>query len=95
MENQNTLHLDKRASFVAGQVAQGDPDQLLTTNDAADLLGVSPSFLHHKRQDGNGGAAGPPFKHPFGNRTVRYHRGELLSWVKERDADYRKRRAAA
>ena len=71
METKNTTHLDKRASLVAGQVEQGDPDQLLTTNDAADLLGVSPSFLHHKRQDGNGGAAGPPYKHPFGNRTVR------------------------
>lgn len=93
MVGENTTHLDKRASYVASQVAQGDPDHLLTTEEAAALLGVSKSFLDHKRLDGNGGAAGPPFKHPFGNRTVRYRRGDVLAWVKERDADYRARRS--
>lgn len=62
-----------------------DPDQFLTTENAAALLGLSGSYLRKLRLVGGG----PAFV-TLGSGTradgVRYRRGTLLDWAESRSA---------
>ena len=53
------------------------PDEFLTTNEAADVLGVTPSWLHHARHYKSPGQ--PPF-YRF-DRAIRYKRADLTAWI--------------
>ena len=71
-------HLDRRAdSIVAADV--GADDELLNTRQTADWLGVSTQWL----EIGRGKNYGPKFTR-MGPRTIRYRRGDVLSWLKTR-----------
>ena len=52
--------------------------ELLTTEEAARLLGVSVSFLKHARADGRTDV--PP--HVYVGRSVRYSRATLLAYAR-------------
>ena len=52
------------------------PDAMLTTSEAAELLGLRPHTLHDWRCRG----IGPPY-HRLGARAVRYRAGDLRAWV--------------
>ena len=57
----------------------GDADQLLTTSDLAELLGVSCQWVEIGRHRGYG----PPFVR-LAPRVVRYRRGDLRVWFEQR-----------
>ena len=70
-------------------------EQLLTTEQAAQMLAVSPTTMATWRVKGGG----PPY-HKFGRRTVRYAPSDLTVWVADRlrsnttqDSVLRQRRA--
>jgi hypothetical protein len=56
---------------------QREPVRLLTTRDAAELLGVGPSILERLRWMGEG----PPYVRPTGGRIVRYRYTDLVEWI--------------
>jgi predicted DNA-binding transcriptional regulator AlpA len=71
-------HLDRRASaIVAADV--GADDELLTTRQTADWLGVSTQWL----EIGRGKNYGPKFTR-VSSRVIRYRRGDVLKWLKTR-----------
>ena len=72
-------HLDRRAADIAEKGREGDPDDLLTTKEEADWLGVSPQWLEIGRSKGYG----PPFVR-VGPRHIRYRRGWTIQWLEER-----------
>ena len=80
-------HLDRRADQIAEKIV-GDEDELLTTSDVGELLGVSTQFLEIGRHKGYG----PPFVR-LSARAVRYRRDDLRAWLRERKhasvAEYR------
>lgn len=71
-------HLDKRAGFIT---IDGPDDQLLTTEQAAELLGMSAAALRKWR------IAKPP-QGPrvvkLTPRTTRYRLGDIRAWLRER-----------
>ena len=71
------FHLDKRAAEIATQ--PGDDDELLSTAEAARLLGVSNQWLEIGRHRGYG----PPFER-LAAKLIRYRRGTMRSWLRER-----------
>jgi Clp amino terminal domain, pathogenicity island component len=71
------LHLDRRAPTLAA--VEGDDDELLTTQQEADWLGVSPQWLEIGRVRGYG----PPFER-LGPKIIRYSRGKTRRWLNER-----------
>jgi predicted DNA-binding transcriptional regulator AlpA len=82
-------HIDRRAAVVADLLINGDPDEALNTRDAARLLGVSTQFL----EIGRGRGTGPKFTR-LSPRMIRYLRGDLVAWLRERahscTSEYRK-----
>ena len=52
-------------------------DEFLTTIEAAEVLGVTPSWLHHARHYNSAGQ--PPF-YRF-DRAIRYKRADLTAWI--------------
>jgi predicted DNA-binding transcriptional regulator AlpA len=71
-------HLDRRADkIVAADV--GADDELLTTRQLANWLGVSTQFL----EIGRSKKYGPQFVR-VGPRYIVYRRGDVLTWLKER-----------
>ncbi len=72
-------HLDRRAAAIVDLLTARDPDQMLTTVETAELLGCSVSFLEIGRIRGYG----PPSQ-KITPRMVRYRRGDVLAWVRER-----------
>lgn len=84
------FHLDRRARDLLPKVTAGDPDELLTTEGLAELLGVSPQFIKARTTEGNG-----PESHLFKPRSRRYRRGDAAAWLKERAAIFEKERADA
>ena len=62
---------------------QREPFRLLTTRDAADLLGVGPSMLERLRWMGEG----PPYVRPTGGRIVRYRYKDLMDWIERNCVD--------
>ena len=71
-------HLDKRAVALAETGATGNADDLLSTRETADWLGVSTQFLEIARHRGDG----PGFVRV--GRAVRYRRSAVLTWLHER-----------
>lgn len=59
-----------------------DPDQLLTTREAAKLISYSESALNHWRCKGVG-----PRYISFTKRSIRYRRSDLVEWVKSQVVD--------
>ncbi len=72
-------HMDRRAATIIALLTERDPDQMLTTVETAELLGCSVSFLEIGRIRGYG----PP-AHKITPRMLRYRRGDVLAWVRER-----------
>lgn len=56
-----------------------DSCQLLTQEQAADILQISPSTLQHLRVSGRKGRAGPPWIKM--GKSVRYRRSDLDAWI--------------
>ena len=71
-------HLDRRASMLA-EIGAGAPDDLLTTRDVAEWLGVSVQFLEIGRHRGYG----PKFVR-IGPARIRYRRSDVLAWLEDR-----------
>jgi len=70
-------HLDRRAEAIAADpIADGPPDQLLSTKEVAAWLGVSIQFLEIGRHRGYG----PRFTR-LGPRMIRYRRADVLHWL--------------
>lgn len=70
-------HLDRRAEEIAkSPVADGPPDQLLSTREVADWLGVSIQFMEIGRHKGYG----PRFVR-LGPRKIVYRRADVLHWL--------------
>jgi len=71
-------HLDRRGEQIASQIV-GDDDELLSTSDVAELLGVSHQFLEIGRHRGYG----PKFVR-VSARVIRYSRSAVRAWLLER-----------
>jgi predicted DNA-binding transcriptional regulator AlpA len=88
-------HIDRRAARIvaAADDSADNHDDLLTTEAAADWLGVSKQFLEIARSKNYG----PRFVR-VGPRTIMYSRGDVLAWLKTRTfsstAEYQRRQAA-
>jgi predicted DNA-binding transcriptional regulator AlpA len=54
-----------------------ESDRMLTTKEAACLLGLGTSMLERLRWMGEG----PPWIRPTGRRVVRYRQGDIRSWI--------------
>jgi predicted DNA-binding transcriptional regulator AlpA len=84
----NKHHLDRRAAAIIA-VDVGADDELLSTRQLADWLGVSAQWL----EIGRCKKYGPKFKR-IGPRVIRYQRGDVLTWLRERThartSEYRK-----
>lgn len=52
-------------------------DRMLTTKEAARILGVGASMLERLRWMG----AGPPWCRPTGRRVVRYRESDIRGWI--------------
>ncbi len=72
-------HIDRRAAAIVDLLTARDPDQMLTTPETAKLLGCSVSFLEIGRIRNYG----PPAQ-KITPKMVRYRRGDVLAWVRER-----------
>jgi predicted DNA-binding transcriptional regulator AlpA len=74
------FHLDRRAAaLIDGGVAAGSPDDLLSTSEVAEWLGVSTQFLEIGRTRGYG----PKFCR-LSPRRCRYLRSSVLEFLTER-----------
>ena len=72
-----TGHLDQEA--LNSELALNyRPEDLLTTDQAAKILKVSPKTLANKRSKGEG----PPFVNPLGKRAIRYEYKALMHYAK-------------
>ncbi len=85
-------HFDKRADQLIA-AGQGDDTEILTANQVAMWLGVSPLWL----TNGRGQGFGPKFIH-VGSRTIVYMRKDVLEFLEERKfqsvKDYKKQAKA-
>ena len=83
MKNEIKLHIDKRAAaIVAASEGMNDEDMLTTVQTAA-WLGVSEMFLIKGRTEGYG----PPYVR-VSPQVVRYLRGGVRGWLRERTYRY-------
>jgi predicted DNA-binding transcriptional regulator AlpA len=86
-------HIDKRADRIAGADIGAD-DELLSTKQVADWLGVSVQWVEIGRSKNYG----PRFE-KISARCVRYRRGDVLQWLKARSyastAEYADHESAA
>jgi hypothetical protein len=75
------LHLDKRAAKLVAELEQqeADPDQLLTTQQTAAIIGMSDQWLEVGRIKGYG-----PRYIRLAPKIIRYRRGDLRAWLKQR-----------
>ena len=58
-------------------------DRMLTTKEAACLLGVGSSMLERLRWLGEG----PPWIRPTGGRVVRYRQSDIQAWIERNRID--------
>ena len=83
------LHLDKRAGSII-EAGGGDPDELLSTAEVAQWLGVSVPWLEIGRTQGYG----PRFQR-LSPRNIRYRRRDVLRFLDQRShactAEYERR----
>jgi predicted DNA-binding transcriptional regulator AlpA len=71
-------HLDRRADGIVA-VNVGAEDELLSTRQTADWLGVSTQWL----EIGRGKNYGPKFMR-VSSRVIRYRRGDVIKWLNTR-----------
>ncbi|MGY2905230.1 helix-turn-helix transcriptional regulator [Bradyrhizobium sp. URHC0002] len=76
------LHLDRRASslIAAAVTSEGGADDLLTTQQVANWLGVSTQWMEIQRDRDTG----PPFQR-LAPQLIRYKRDTVLTWLKQRE----------
>jgi predicted DNA-binding transcriptional regulator AlpA len=74
-----THHLDHRAGELIDKGAIGAADDLLSTVDLANWLGVSTQWVEIQRHKGGG-----PKWVACSTRRVRYRRADVLAWLDER-----------
>jgi predicted DNA-binding transcriptional regulator AlpA len=82
-------HIDRRADrLLAGEVdvIEQSDDDLLSTRETAAWLGVSDQWL----EIGRGKKYGPPYQ-KLGPRLIRYLRGDVKRWLKQRTAEFGRR----
>ena len=80
MPTETHHYIDKRAAKVATEIAAGgDPDELLSTSELAEITGLSTQFYEIGRVNGYG----PKFVR-LSPRRVRYRRADVLAWLEER-----------
>ncbi len=72
-------HIDRRAPALAAAGVGLDHDELLTTRETADWLGVSTQWLEIGRSKNYG-----PKYARISARLIRYRRSDLLTWLEER-----------
>lgn len=77
------LSRSERHSLPLGSNAPPEPSFLLTTKDAAQVLGLSPAMLERLRWM----REGPPFVRPTGGRLVRYRWRDLMDWIEQHRID--------
>ena len=77
--NPRTYHLDRRAREIIAVGETGQPDDLLSTKQVCDWLGVSHQWAEIHRTQGGG----PPFIRVSPTR-IRYQRQSVLDWLAER-----------
>jgi hypothetical protein len=86
-------HLDRRAQALV-ESARGDNDELLTTRETADWIGVSTQWL----EIGRSKDYGPRFVR-VSPRCIRYRRGDVVEWLRARThsrcAEYTRKVAGA
>jgi hypothetical protein len=77
---QQRHHLDRRAARLADEVeSEGTADDLLTSQQTADCLGVTDQWMWTGRVQNYG----PPFVKPFPEVT-RYKRRDVVRWLRSR-----------
>jgi predicted DNA-binding transcriptional regulator AlpA len=69
------------------QMVNRETSSLLDEFAAAELIGMSVSFLRAARSRGILGAGTPPPPHRKIGRAVRYDRSELTAWLEARRVD--------
>lgn len=74
------MHLQQEGA-VSPATKVSNPDQFLDEEGAADLLGLSRSYLSKLRVAGGG-----PLFSKYGARAVRYRVGDLLTWAASKSA---------
>jgi predicted DNA-binding transcriptional regulator AlpA len=74
----STHHLDRRATALIAE-GTGNLDDLLTTEQVAQWLQCSTQWLEIGRHEGYG----PPWRR-LGPRMIRYHRGDVIEWLRSR-----------
>jgi predicted DNA-binding transcriptional regulator AlpA len=72
-------HLDRRAGQLLAATLPEDDDDLLTTKQVADWLGMSDQWL----EVGRGKGYGPPYVR-LSARGIRYKRNDVVNWLKRR-----------
>ncbi len=72
-------HLDRRAAEIADKGRQGDPNDLLTTEETAAWLGVSRLWFEIGRSKNYG----PPYVR-IGPRHIRYKRSDVIRFLEDR-----------
>lgn len=86
-------HLDRRAGRLVAEGADGDPNDLLTTDQLAEWFACSKQWVEIGRTRGYG----PKFIRT-GPRAIRYRRQDVLSWLEARTyartAEYAAQKAA-
>lgn len=80
--NPKTHHLDKRAEQIIAE-STGAGDDLLTPEQLADWLSVSLEWLDQARAHGYG-----PRVTKFSHKHIRYKRGDVVRWLRERTNHY-------
>lgn len=78
IETTKRHNLDRSAADLAAS-ADGSPDDLLTSSDVAEWLGMSVSWLEIGRHKGYG----PRFTR-LSHSRVRYRRSDVLEWLDKR-----------
>jgi predicted DNA-binding transcriptional regulator AlpA len=72
-------HLDRRADRIAAEGEAGGADDLLTTRQVADWLGVTEQWVETGRTKGYG----PSFV-KLSSKIIRYKRDAVLKWLRAR-----------
>jgi predicted DNA-binding transcriptional regulator AlpA len=74
-----SMHIDKRAGWLAAEDGERSDEDVLTTAEVAAWLGVSRQFLEIARHKNTG----PKYKQ-LSPRLVMYQRGDVRKWLRER-----------
>jgi predicted DNA-binding transcriptional regulator AlpA len=80
-----SMHLDRRAGRILTEhVSEGPDDQMLTTAEVADWLGVSEQWLILLR----GKSEGPRYSR-LSPKIVKYRREAIRKWLRARELTHR------